>query len=101
MFPLPIESKFILVPPFQIRALCFHPYLSSLDSVLPLRSFIEAQYSLTAWEFVYMKGPPHTFSSLRALASPGVGPIPAAPDAEGTLLWVVPDPSVSQGTPWG
>lgn len=43
------------LPPFQIWALCFHPYLTVLDSVVPSRSFLEAPYSLTAWGFTSTK----------------------------------------------
>lgn len=86
--------------PSQNQAFRSDPYLSSLDSVLPLRSFLEARYALRAWEFLYTKGPPPAFSFPRALASPSVVQIPAAPSAAGTLLYFVADCTASQGTLW-
>lgn len=49
--------------PSQNQAFRSHPYLSSLDSVLPLRSFLKAWCALKAWEFLYTKGPPRLLLS--------------------------------------
>lgn len=47
------------------------------------------------------KRSPPALSFPRALASPSVLQIPAAPSAAGTLLHVLADCTASQGTPWG